>query len=112
MNSSSRAPAPAPLNTLGFGNSTTTSPTSYTPQNTPRTASTNSWAIPAVMSRKDSSNSVSSTMSSASVASVSRTRPKKVSSPSSSNVNQYTHCGRHTDQYLFSGWSKVFNRKH
>lgn len=81
-------------------------------QQTPRSAtSTDGWAIRGVMNRKDSSNSVSSNMSSASAASISRS--KKVSSPSSpSNVNQYTHCGRHTDQYLFSGWSKVFNRKH
>lgn len=62
------------------------------------------------MNRKDSSNSVASTTSTASAASV--PRRKKAPSTSSSNVNQYTHCGRHTDQYLFSGWSKVFNRKH
>ncbi|KAG6365411.1 hypothetical protein INS49_007022 [Diaporthe citri] len=110
MNSTSRAPAPAPLYTLGFGRNTSTSPTSPTSQSTPRSATTtDGWAIRGVMDRKDSSNSVSSTMSSASAASI--PRRKKVSSPSSSNVNQYTHCGRHTDQYLFSGWSKVFNRK-
>ncbi|KAK2605380.1 hypothetical protein N8I77_008219 [Diaporthe amygdali] len=109
MNSSSRAPAPAPLYTLGSGSSTAGSPTSPRYQDTPRTATTDGWASPGVMDRKDSSNSVTSTMSSASVASVSR---KKVSSRSSSNVNQYTRCGRHTDQYLFSGWSKVFSRKH
>ncbi|KAL1868524.1 hypothetical protein Daus18300_005958 [Diaporthe australafricana] len=109
MNSSSRAPAPAPLNTLGLGSNTMASPTSSTSYNTPRTATTNSWSIPGSMSRKDSSNSVSSNMSSASGSSFSG---KKVSSPSSRNYNQYTQCGRHTDQYLFSGWSKVFNRKH
>ncbi|KAI4868900.1 hypothetical protein F4820DRAFT_444545 [Hypoxylon rubiginosum] len=27
--------------------------------------------------------------------------------PHSPTVNVYTHCGRHTDQYLFSGWSSV-----
>ncbi|KAI6091787.1 hypothetical protein F4821DRAFT_225598 [Hypoxylon rubiginosum] len=27
--------------------------------------------------------------------------------PHSPTVNVYTHCGRHTDQYLFSGWSNV-----
>ncbi|KAL2289063.1 hypothetical protein FJTKL_02891 [Diaporthe vaccinii] len=99
---------------MGFGRSTSaspTSPTSPTSQGTPQSATTtDGWAARGVMDRKDSSNSVSSTMSSASAASI--PRRKKVSSPSSSNVNQYTHCGRHTDQYLFSGWSKVFNRKH
>ncbi|KAI1768662.1 hypothetical protein GGR53DRAFT_346540 [Hypoxylon sp. FL1150] len=33
----------------------------------------------------------------------------------SPTVNVYTHCGRHTDQYLFSGWSNIVKspfRKH
>ncbi|KAI1654294.1 hypothetical protein F4813DRAFT_211689 [Daldinia decipiens] len=25
-------------------------------------------------------------------------------------VNVYTHCGRHTDQYLFGGWSNIFKK--
>ncbi|KAI1641804.1 hypothetical protein F4815DRAFT_157157 [Daldinia loculata] len=25
-------------------------------------------------------------------------------------VNLYTHCGRHTDQYLFGGWSNIFKK--
>ncbi|KAI1781480.1 hypothetical protein F4818DRAFT_38873 [Hypoxylon cercidicola] len=35
--------------------------------------------------------------------------------PHSPTVNVYTTCGRHTDQYLFSGWSNVVKspfRKH
>ncbi|KAI0181032.1 hypothetical protein GGR52DRAFT_567281 [Hypoxylon sp. FL1284] len=33
----------------------------------------------------------------------------------SPTVNVYTHCGRHSDQFLFSGWSNVVKspfRKH
>ncbi|OTB08325.1 hypothetical protein M426DRAFT_182263 [Hypoxylon sp. CI-4A] len=29
------------------------------------------------------------------------------SKPHSPTVNVYTHCGRHTDQYLFGGWSNI-----
>ncbi|KAI0011857.1 hypothetical protein F4779DRAFT_160277 [Xylariaceae sp. FL0662B] len=29
------------------------------------------------------------------------------SKPNSPNVNVYTHCGRHSDQYLFGGWSNI-----
>lgn len=29
------------------------------------------------------------------------------SKPHSPTVNVYTHCGRHSDQYLFSGWSNI-----
>ncbi|KAI1097965.1 hypothetical protein F4804DRAFT_142720 [Jackrogersella minutella] len=29
------------------------------------------------------------------------------SKPHSPTVNVYTHCGRHTDQYLLGGWSNV-----
>ncbi|KAI1092456.1 hypothetical protein F5B19DRAFT_209947 [Rostrohypoxylon terebratum] len=32
----------------------------------------------------------------------------KFSKPHSPTVNVYTHCGRHTDQYLFGGWSNAF----
>ncbi|KAI0901545.1 hypothetical protein F4806DRAFT_490023 [Annulohypoxylon nitens] len=32
----------------------------------------------------------------------------KSSKPHSPTVNVYTHCGRHTDQYLFGGWSNAF----
>ncbi|KAI1458225.1 hypothetical protein F4805DRAFT_456859 [Annulohypoxylon moriforme] len=32
----------------------------------------------------------------------------KSSKPHSPTVNVYTHCGRHTDQYLFGGWSDAF----
>ncbi|KAI2626558.1 hypothetical protein GGR54DRAFT_637130 [Hypoxylon sp. NC1633] len=37
----------------------------------------------------------------------SRKPSSHTSKPSSSTVNVYTHCGRHTDQYLFGGWSNV-----
>lgn len=43
--------------------------------------------------RKDSSGSSRSSSSS-----------KKVVSPT---VNVYTHCGRHSDQYLFKGWGDM-----
>ncbi|KAI0396885.1 hypothetical protein F5Y17DRAFT_43564 [Xylariaceae sp. FL0594] len=35
------------------------------------------------------------------------------SKPTSPSVNVYTHCGRHTDQYLFGGHSfrELFRRK-
>ncbi|KAI0379681.1 hypothetical protein F5Y04DRAFT_127693 [Hypomontagnella monticulosa] len=29
------------------------------------------------------------------------------SKPHSPTVNGYTYCGRHSDQYLFSGWSNI-----
>ncbi|KAI0834861.1 hypothetical protein F5Y06DRAFT_149776 [Hypoxylon sp. FL0890] len=29
------------------------------------------------------------------------------SKPHSPTVNHYTYCGRHSDQYLFSGWSNL-----
>ncbi|KAI0883537.1 uncharacterized protein GGS22DRAFT_32585 [Annulohypoxylon maeteangense] len=33
---------------------------------------------------------------------------QKSSKPHSPTVNVYTHCGRHTDQYLLGGWSEAF----
>ncbi|KAI1402199.1 hypothetical protein F4819DRAFT_293900 [Hypoxylon fuscum] len=33
------------------------------------------------------------------------------SKPHSPTVNVYTHCGRHSDQYLFSGWSHLFRKE-
>ncbi|XXG96685.1 hypothetical protein Hte_002975 [Hypoxylon texense] len=42
-------------------------------------------------------------------------QPTPTRKPHSPTVNVYTHCGRHTDQFLFSGWSNVVKspfRKH
>ncbi|KAG8161818.1 hypothetical protein KVR01_008805 [Diaporthe batatas] len=109
MSASSRTPAPTRSYTTGSSPNTPTSPTSPTSsQGSPQSAFTSRWPTRAAMSRKDSSNSVTSTMSSASAASV----PRRKKASSTSNVNTYTHCGRHTDQYLFSGWSKIFSTKH
>ncbi|KAI2612168.1 uncharacterized protein GGS25DRAFT_109162 [Hypoxylon fragiforme] len=39
--------------------------------------------------------------------STSRKKSCSVSKPHSPTVNVYTHCGRHSDQYLFGGWSNI-----
>ncbi|ROV98917.1 hypothetical protein VSDG_03732 [Cytospora chrysosperma] len=113
MASSSQTPPSASLYTTGLGIMTASSPTS-TYSSTPRSAAAGGWETPAFMSpehRKDSAKSTFSTDSSASAASSSKNHSygsRKVASPT---VNVYTHCGRHSNQYLFGGWSKVFHKK-
>ncbi|KUI59314.1 hypothetical protein VP1G_06582 [Cytospora mali] len=108
--SSSRTTLPSSIYTTGLG---ITSPTS-TCNSTPRSGASGGWESPTFISRenrKDTGDSLSSTGSSNSTASNSKSRSygsKKVSSPT---VNVYTHCGRHSNQYLFGGWSKVFHKK-
>ena len=81
---------------------------------TPRSATAVDWETPTFVSpdtRKDSGGSTSSTDSSGSAVSNPKghsSGSKKVSAPT---VNVYTHCGRHSNQYLFGGWSKMFHKR-
>ncbi|KAI1500705.1 hypothetical protein F5X99DRAFT_409780 [Biscogniauxia marginata] len=36
-----------------------------------------------------------------------RTSSMSHTKPASPTVNLYTHCGRHSDQYLFGGWTDL-----
>ncbi|KAF3770376.1 hypothetical protein M406DRAFT_354420 [Cryphonectria parasitica EP155] len=97
MGSSKRAPPPAPLYTTDpTHGQMMASPTSYESQ-TPRTVGAGPSSSPRHCPRTDSMDSNVSTSSTASH------QNRKVSTPR----NVYTHCGRHSDQYLFGGWGDV-----
>ncbi|KAI1437712.1 hypothetical protein GGR50DRAFT_21601 [Xylaria sp. CBS 124048] len=62
--------------------------------------------------RKESSGSTSSTATTTTTTTITSTSSGNEKDPSKSSsrknapkVNVYTHCGRHTDQYLFGGKS-------
>lgn len=64
--------------------------------------------------RKDSANSTATTATAATTAS-GRSEHGPTRRATVPVVNRYTHCGRHSDQYLFGGWGDlvkgVFHKK-
>lgn len=89
---SSRPPSFTPLSLETPAYTTTTS---ISPVPSPHSTYTTSPPFPTTHNRKTSSSTVTSTASDNSVAH----ENKKPALPR----NVYTHCGRHTDQYLFGG---------
>jgi len=103
---SSRAPRPPPLN-IGVARAFTApsasgSRASATSEKSSRCNSSDSANMPTWSAHHRTGSEVSNTSTSSHASS------KKA--PTSPNVNVYTTCGRHSNQWLFSGWG--FSKKH
>lgn len=130
-----RAPPPAPLNTTtaaASSQTTTASPTTY--ENVCHASLTNKpllqtdiqyQTIRSAGTEASEASSFAPTYSRQDTSSTTTSRGTQISRNSMSGpsrratapvVNRYTHCGRHSDQYLFGGWGDlvkgVFSKKH